>query len=178
MPKGIFKNPIERAEKIRLKRIGTKRPPFSTEWKRKISESCKKSQAGRYKRTPEIIEKIRQARLRQVFTPEAKQKVIDAIIKINKERVGIKHHNWKGGITLEKNKIRSSRKYAKWRIKIFERDNYTCQECGKKGTYLQAHHIKSFSDYPELRYDINNGKTLCLECHKKTFIYGHKTKRI
>lgn len=40
--------------------------------------------------------------------------------------------------------------------------------CKIKGGYLQAHHIKSFSNFPDLRFDINNGLTLCLPCHKKT----------
>jgi len=61
-----------------------------------------------------------------------------------------------------------------WRIKVFERDSYTCQKCGKKGGRLQAHHIKPYKKHPKLRWDINNGETLCLECHKKTDSYGWK----
>ena len=74
--------------------------------------------------------------------------------------------NWKGGITPENKKIRSSIEYRLWREAVFARDNWTCQECGEKGCYLEAHHIKRFVDCPELRTSIENGITLCRECHK------------
>lgn len=66
--------------------------------------------------------------------------------------------------------LRYNKRSADWRKSVFERDNYTCQECGKRGGLLEAHHIKPFAYFPESRYDLNNGKTLCLECHNKTKI--------
>jgi len=64
-------------------------------------------------------------------------------------------------------------KYKLWRSKVFERDNWTCQVCNKKSEkgikiYLEPHHIKGWAKYPGLRYDINNGVTLCYKCHKLT----------
>jgi len=59
--------------------------------------------------------------------------------------------------------------YKEWRKKILTRDNYTCQWPGcsrKKGIYLNCHHIRRWSNYPTLRYDINNGITLCKPHHK------------
>lgn len=81
---------------------------------------------------------------------------------------GAKHHWWKGGITDENTKIRESLEYHLWREAVFARDNWTCQECGDdRGGNLNAHHIKSFSKHKELRTSIENGVTLCVECHKK-----------
>lgn len=80
---------------------------------------------------------------------------------------GERHWNWKGGITPENAKIRSSSEYAKWRKAVFERDHFTCQMCGRYGCKLNAHHIRPFSKYPEYRLDIDNGITLCKDCHKK-----------
>lgn len=56
--------------------------------------------------------------------------------------------------------------YKLWRRAVFERDDFTCQTCGKRGVKLNAHHKKSYAWYPELRYDISNGITLCETCHK------------
>lgn len=75
--------------------------------------------------------------------------------------------NWKGGITNENKKERQSDKYKEWRISVFVRDNYTCQHCKIIGGILHSHHIKHFSKNKDLRFDINNGLTLCFNCHKK-----------
>lgn len=71
--------------------------------------------------------------------------------------------------------FRASREYKKWRSDIFKRDNYKCVLCGDfKGGNLEADHIKDFALFPELRLNINNGRTLCNICHKKTENYGFK----
>lgn len=75
------------------------------------------------------------------------------------------HYNWKGGISSEREQFKISKEYKNWRESVFMRDDYTCQCCGEKGTYLEAHHLHPYSDYPELRTDINNGITLCNKCH-------------
>ena len=62
---------------------------------------------------------------------------------------------------------RSSAKYNAWRKSVYERDNYTCQDCGKRGGILNAHHLKPFKKYKSLRYKVNNGVTLCESCHRK-----------
>ena len=83
---------------------------------------------------------------------------------------GEKSHFWKGGKTSISKIERSRTNYLKWRQQVFERDNFTCQKCGirsgnGKKVYLHAHHIKEFADNPKERTSINNGITLCKNCH-------------
>ena len=56
--------------------------------------------------------------------------------------------------------------FARWRKEVYKRDGYVCQVCGAKGE-IKAHHILSWKDYPELRFELENGITLCYDCHKK-----------
>lgn len=88
---------------------------------------------------------------------------------------GENHWNWQGGKSDENERMRRVFDYYLWRKTVFKRDNYTCQICGSRKD-LQADHIKSFSSYPELRYVISNGRTLCVECHRSTPNYGYKAK--
>ena len=62
--------------------------------------------------------------------------------------------------------------YIKWRRIVYERDNYTCLNCGVRGVFLHPHHIKSYTYYPEDRYDVENGVTLCVSCHHQLH-FGH-----
>ena len=65
-----------------------------------------------------------------------------------------------------------------WRKRVFERDNYTCQICKVRGTYLEADHIKPFAYFPELRYELSNGRTLCRPCHNKTKMSYYKMRKL
>lgn len=76
---------------------------------------------------------------------------------------------WKGGISHHRIE-RATFEYRDWRKDVFSRDNYTCQCCGDKSSKghpveLHSHHILNWKDYPEKRYDKNNGVTLCDKCH-------------
>jgi len=91
---------------------------------------------------------------------------------------GENHWNWQGGKSTMAHRIRQSKEYKLWRKAVFERDNYICIWCGAKfikgktgRVILHADHIKPFSLFPELRFAIDNGRTLCVDCHKKTFSY-------
>jgi len=82
-----------------------------------------------------------------------------------------------GNLTSEAQKIRSSIRYRLWRESVFTRDNYTCVGCGQRGGRLQADHIKPFALFPKLRFILDNGRTLCVDCHKKTPTYGNRNTR-
>lgn len=135
----------EHKKKIGLSKTGKKRKPFSSEWKANIG----KSHIGL--------------------------------------SVGAKGSNWKGGITPLRKLIRDHFKTRQWRSDVFQRDDYTCQICLEKGGKLQAdHYPKSFKQIfndnnikdliqaveCEEFWNLNNGRTLCYECHRKTDTWG------
>ena len=170
MPKGFYKRikPVSQETRLKmsLKRRGTNNPNYG-----KIN-------------TPEMKEKQRLAQLGSKGhaygkhpSPETLKKRSDSMIGKNVgNNKGDKHWNWKGGKSSEIKLLRDSNDYRIWRRAVFERDNYTCQECGQWGGKLEAHHIKSFTWFPELRLAIDNGVTLCKACHKKTSTYLVKAR--
>lgn len=82
-------------------------------------------------------------------------------------RRGPKSHLWKGGIYSKNEAARRNIEVRLWREAVFARDNWVCQKCEVKGGTLNAHHVKNFSQYPDLRISIGNGITFCKECHKE-----------
>lgn len=93
------------------------------------------------------------------------------------KRSGVNHYNWKGGITPVNKKIRMSSEYKLWRKAVFERDNYTCQKCNVRGVYLEANHDLPFSLFPDLRFEVLNGETLCKSCHSLTPTYKGRIRK-
>lgn len=83
------------------------------------------------------------------------------------------HPRYKGNKRLREGASRYE--YKKWVKDVFKKDDYTCQMCGSK-KYLRAHHIKEWAKYPEFRYEISNGMTLCEDCHLE--IHGKKQKQV
>lgn len=85
---------------------------------------------------------------------------------------GRRHHFWKDGRSNQKGLKRSLEMkhaaYREWRRLVYERDKFTCKDCGKRGGRLNAHHIKPYGKYPGLRLAVSNGITLCHSCHRKT----------
>lgn len=86
-----------------------------------------------------------------------------------------KHNFYIDGRTPERMVIRHSLDYKLWREAVFKRDDFTCKECKQRGIYLEAHHIKPFALFPELRFAIDNGVTLCTSCHAKVDILRART---
>lgn len=84
---------------------------------------------------------------------------------------------WKGGIYPKNKAIRDSLEYTMWRESVFKRDNWICVWCGNKGN-LEADHILPFAIYPELRFELTNGRTLCRPCHRKTPTWGNGTRKV
>lgn len=94
---------------------------------------------------------------------------------LKKSHKGEDHPNYKQDRSQIKSK-RSRYELTTWRREIFKRDDYTCKLCGKRGVNLQADHILPYCAYPKLRFDITNGRTLCIDCHKKTPTYAGKAR--
>lgn len=95
-----------------------------------------------------------------------------------KNKAGKNNPNWRGGTTEGRKLVCASKKYRAWRTAVFERDDYTCQFCGKRGGKLNADHIKPWAYFPELRYELSNGRTLCLPCHKTTYKLVYQYRKL
>ena len=88
-------------------------------------------------------------------------------LESRQKMMGKNNPSWKGGITPLNIKIRNSIEYDLWKKSVFQRDRWTCIWCGYRGAKIQADHIQPFSTHPELRFAIDNGRTLCVPCHDK-----------
>ena len=104
-----------------------------------------------HKRTPEEREAIsrrmlgNRVRAGQPHSRETREKMRRSA------RRGPESNFWRGGATEEAKRLRMSSDFRVWREAVFARDDYTCQECGERGGRLHPHHIKRFSEHPELR---------------------------
>ena len=144
MPTGVY----ERTEKNLQPHSKMKERWEDPEYKKRVSEAISRGRKG-IKFSPEHIENLSKSH-KGKFTGE-------------------NHHNWKGGKKSDRGHGQLI-EYKVWQLSVYERDEFTCQMpgCGNRGNKLNAHHIKKWSDYIELRFDINNGITLCKGCHDKT----------
>lgn len=161
---------------------------------KKRSASMKGKNMG--PRSAEVCEKISLALVGRKYSPEMKLKMSqESTAWGNKYFLGHKHtaetkkilsisskrfsgplsSSWKGGVTPENKKIRKSIESRLWRESVFCRDNFTCQKCQERGGTLHPHHIRGFAENPDVRFAIDNGITLCKNCHKAFHnLYGNK----
>ena len=98
----------------------------------------------------------------------------------SKKMRGENNPNYNPNLTDEdREERRNLLKNKEWRNKVFERDNYICKCCGKKGGSLNAHHLNGYHWDKEHRFDVSNGVTLCDKCHKNFHdIYGRKNNTL
>ena len=188
MAKGIYIRTEKTREIIRQSRIGKKASPETI---MKISMSKKGvRKSEETKKRMSIAQKInaskftKEHRNKQAQTITGRKFSLETRLKMSLSKRKEKHNQWKGGITPLYLQIRHHIKARQFSSDCFQRDNYTCQDCGIRGGKLCCHHIKHFSwiieeyniktleqaiDCEEL-WNINNGITLCVDCH----IFKHK----
>jgi hypothetical protein len=186
MPSGVYTRTDETRDKIRALKLGKKRKPFteeallnmslakrgkkfSNEHKAKLSVALSGSKNPMYGRCGDL----NPARRSDVRKKISQSKLGKARLDIR----GANHPRWKGGVGSLNERMRKSLEYVIWRRAVFTRDGFTCIWCGdNRGGNLEADHIKPFALYPELRFAIDNGRTLCKTCHKSTDTWGGKTR--
>ena len=127
----------------------------------------------------EVRDKISSANTgkKKVFTEDHKNNIKRSFTQtirnnLRNRMLGENNPAWRGGVTDEHKIIRCSAQYRAWRESVYRRDNWMCVLCCCKGGKLNADHIKPFSMYPELRFSVENGRTLCVDCHRKTDTFG------
>lgn len=102
-----------------------------------------------------------------------------------------KHWNWKGGITKFHRRVRLMPEYFNWRSRVLLRDNHSCVKCGSKirleadhkipfFNIIQKYKIKTLLEAQKCKklWDLNNGQTLCIKCHKIKGRHGYKSKKL
>lgn len=141
-------------------RLGTK-PTKETIEAARITNKGKKYSLGKH-HTKETKEKMSNAHTGEKNHFFGKHHSAETIEKMS----GINNHNWKGGLSRERDIIKSKQEYKDWRKEVFRRDGYTCVRCLERGGDLNAHHILSFTGFSKERFKVDNGATLCVPCHK------------
>lgn len=144
---------------LRNKNLGKK---LSAETKKKISLA----NIGR-KYSKETIERYRKSKLGNKNPSFGKKQSKETCLKKSLSQRNEKHYNWKGGVSKENKRIRRGIEFRLWREAVFARDNWTCQKYKIRGCKIHPHHIENFSEYPELRFAIDNGITLSEKAHKE-----------
>ncbi len=159
---------------------------MSEEHKRKIAASHLACGESHWTKRPEVMAKMRKT---------WKEKCANGYQNPSKGKKrpqisGSNHYLWNGKTPLAE-QIRKCIEYRQWRSDIFTRDDFTCQQCGMRGGRLHADHIKQFAfilsennissldeaiECSEL-WNLNNGRTLCKDCHRQIPAYSYDGTR-
>lgn len=139
--------------------------PLSAEAKRKISENVERRQ----KISASLTGKTRSEAVRRQMSERMKDRVAIGLCNFTVDGRGRER-------ATRRLQEMDGIEYKLWRRAVFARDDYTCQFCGSRGGKLVADHFRPWSIYPALRYDVGNGRTLCMECDKLTLTYGGRMR--
>lgn len=156
---GTYTHSAETRAKMSVLRKGI--PLHTEQWKKELSERMKANHPMRGKKHSEESRKKMSLSRKGVPRPYLR---------------GESAPTWKGGKTAKSISLRRSVEYRNWREAVYHRDDYTCQSCGSRGGELSPDHIMPVSVYPEMIFDVLNGRTLCRCCHKQTDTFGGKFK--
>jgi HNH endonuclease len=141
------------------RRFGLRKTP--AHW----AEAQRQRMLGR-KRSAETRAKISAKAIGRTISAETKAKILRTKLINGTLPKGARHYKWKGGRPWQRFK---DPRYIAWRVAVLERDNYTCQRCQRRCRKyergLAAHHVEPYATRPELRFKVNNGVTLCRNCH-------------
>ena len=147
---------------------------MSLNWKKKISKTNKTVGVGKWMTGRKLPKKHRlnmsKGQKGHVGYWKGKKYPVEASKKISNsmkgKNLGKNNPMWKGGVgslnQLERRKFRRTIQGL-----VLERDDYTCQLCDIRGGDLQVDHVQPWAEYVELRFDMNNCRTLCAKCHYK-----------
>jgi len=189
MPKGVFIRTAEHKKKISKALKGIRKPEMSARMMgNKIGIGNKNNLGNHWKMSDESKKKISDAHKKSGLRPPSNKGKSHSLnhrehLSESHRKRREQHWSWKGGVSPLVQIIRRCFKYRQWRSDVFTRDNFTCVLCGKRGGELEAdHYPKKFSTIfhenkirsleeafkCEEFWNINNGRTLCRDCHDKT----------
>lgn len=151
------------ASKLKMGQKGDKHPLFGTKLSKETIDKIRISRAG-FRHTEESKRIMSKARIgkKLIWSKESLE-------SFRKQKCGDKHPRWiKDRSKLQKSDSHLGSAYNEWRTNVYKRDGFKCRmentDCSGK---IEAHHILRYSEFPELRYEINNGITLCHKHHPR-----------
>lgn len=169
----------EKAKQTNIKLYGAENPFASDVIKEKIAQTNLAKYGYKFSSQSEIVQKRKKENCLAKYGVESHMK----LDKYRKMLSGENSPRWKPNKDIsERERDRSCQEYRKWRDSVFQRDHYRCRCCGGRGDRkhgIQAHHIANYSSNPEVRFSIENGITLCYQCHKQFHsTYGKKNNNL